>query len=66
MSEPIIRARRLVKRYKTAAGDFTALNSVDLDVYPGEYLGIVGKSGAGKSTLVNMLTGVDRLTEGEV
>jgi putative ABC transport system ATP-binding protein len=66
MSEPIIRARRLVKRYKTAAGDFTALNSIDLDVYSGEYLGIVGKSGAGKSTLVNMLTGVDRLTEGEV
>jgi putative ABC transport system ATP-binding protein len=35
-------------------------------VYPGEFVAIVGKSGAGKSTLVNMMTGVDRLTAGEV
>ncbi len=65
-SEPLIRARGIVKNYKTAAGDFPALKGIDLDVYPGEFLGIIGKSGAGKSTLVNMLTGVDYLTEGEV
>jgi putative ABC transport system ATP-binding protein len=62
----LIQARGLVKKYRTAAGDFTAIKGIDLDVYPGEFLGIVGKSGAGKSTLVNLLTGVDYLTAGEV
>jgi len=63
---PLIKARNLVKVYQSSAGDFTALKGVDLDVYPGEFVAILGKSGAGKTTLVNMLTGVDRLTEGEV
>ena len=63
---PLIRARNLVKVYRSTAGDFKALRGVDLDVYPGEFVAILGKSGAGKTTLVNMLTGVDRLTEGEV
>ena len=62
----MIRVRDLKKVYKTAAGEFSALKGIDLDVYPGELLGILGKSGAGKTTLVNMLTGVDNLTEGEV
>lgn len=65
-SAPLIKARNLVKIYRSSAGDFTALKSIDLDVYPGEFVGILGKSGAGKTTLVNMLTGVDWLTEGEV
>ena len=64
--EPLIRLRGVVKRYRTAAGDFTALKGIDLDVYPGEFLAIFGKSGAGKTTLVNMLTGVDHLSAGEV
>jgi putative ABC transport system ATP-binding protein len=63
---PLIKARNLVKVYKSSAGNFTALKGIDLDVYPGEFVGILGKSGAGKTTLVNMLTGVDRLSEGEV
>jgi len=56
----------VVKVYATAAGEFTALKQVSLQVGRGEFLGIVGKSGAGKSTLLNMITGVDRLTSGEV
>jgi putative ABC transport system ATP-binding protein len=64
--EPLIRLRGVVKSYKTANGDFIALKSIDLDVYPGEFLGIIGKSGAGKTSLINMLTGVDHLTHGEV
>jgi len=64
--EPLIRMRDVVKAYKTAAGEFIALKGIDLDVYPGEFLGIIGKSGAGKTTLINMLAGVDRLTRGEV
>ncbi len=63
---PLIQLRELKKVYQTAAGEFSALNGIDLDVYPGEFLGIIGKSGAGKTTLINMLTGVDRLTSGEV
>jgi len=63
---PLIRLRNLEKSYKTAAGDFRALKGINLDVYPGEFVGIVGKSGAGKTTLVNMITGVDHMTKGEV
>jgi putative ABC transport system ATP-binding protein len=64
--EPLIRLRGVLKRYHTAAGEFEALHGIDLEVFPGEFLGIVGRSGAGKTTLVNMLTGVDHLTAGEV
>ena len=63
---PLISARKLVKIYKTAAGDFTALHEVDLDVYPGELLTVIGKSGAGKTTLINMISGIDHLTSGEI
>jgi putative ABC transport system ATP-binding protein len=62
----IIRVRDLVKVYKSSAGDFPALKQVNLEVFPGEFLGILGKSGAGKTTLVNMVTGVDHITSGEV
>lgn len=61
---PILELREVVKTYTTAAGDFNALRGVNLKVYPGDFLGIVGKSGAGKSTLLNMMSGVDHLTHG--
>lgn len=64
--EPLISLRGVVKSYKTLAGDFLALKGVDAEIYQGEFLGILGKSGAGKSTLVNMVSGVDHLTAGEV
>ena len=63
---PIIELHNVVKVYSTAAGDFTALQGIDLQVQKGEFLGIIGKSGAGKSTLLNMITGVDHLTSGQV
>jgi len=56
----------VVKAYKTPAGDFYALRGIDAEFFLGEFIGILGKSGAGKSTLVNMITGVDHLTSGEV
>jgi putative ABC transport system ATP-binding protein len=65
-SQPLIELRDVVKVYSTAAGEFTALKGISLDICAGEFLGIVGKSGAGKSTLLNMVTGVDDLTSGEV
>ena len=64
--QPFIQLHNVVKRYKTAAGDLMALKNVNAEIERGEFVGIIGKSGAGKSTLVNMVTGVDRLTSGEV
>jgi putative ABC transport system ATP-binding protein len=64
--EPLVKLRDVVKTYPTAAGDFLALKRITVDFHPGEFVGIIGKSGAGKSTLVNMVTGVDHLTSGEV
>jgi ABC-type lipoprotein export system ATPase subunit len=62
----LIQLRDVVKTFSTAAGDFTVLKEIDADFYPGEFVGVIGKSGSGKSTLINMITGIDRPTEGEV
>ena len=62
----LIQLRQVVKLYKTAAGDFTALRGISADLYAGEFVGVIGKSGAGKSTLLNMITGSDSITSGEV
>jgi len=63
---PMIDLRKVVKVYETPAGPFTALKGIDLQVERGEFLAIVGKSGSGKSTLINMFTGIDHPTDGEV
>jgi len=65
-SKVLIRLQNVVKTYITAAGPFTALKGINLEVFPGEFLAITGKSGAGKTTLVNMISGTDQLTSGEV
>jgi len=65
-NEHLIELRQVTKAYKTAAGEFIALKEVDLQVDPGEFIAVVGKSGSGKSTLINMITGIDRPTSGEV
>jgi putative ABC transport system ATP-binding protein len=54
------------KAYKTEAGDFYALKGVNLTIDKGEFVGVVGKSGSGKSTLINMITGIDRPSSGEI
>jgi putative ABC transport system ATP-binding protein len=63
---PIIDLRDVHKYYKTAIGDYHALNSIDLQINGAEFVSIIGKSGSGKSTLLNMITGIDRPTSGEV
>ena len=62
----VIELRSLSKSYATPAGLIPALMDVNLKVYAGEFVAVVGKSGAGKSTLVNMVTGIDLPDSGEV
>src|SRR5512138_3890589 len=62
----LVELREVVKTYKGTAGTFTALKSVDLQVESGAFVSIIGKSGSGKSTLINIITGIDRPTSGEV
>jgi ABC-type lipoprotein export system ATPase subunit len=66
MGEPAIVLKDVYKIYENAAGKFTALNGVDLQLNYGQFVSIVGKSGSGKSTLLNMITGIDHPTSGEV
>jgi ABC-type lipoprotein export system ATPase subunit len=63
---PLVEVRGLVKAYPTPAGDFLALKGIDIQVGQGEFVAVIGKSGSGKSTFINMLTGIDRPTSGEV
>ncbi len=65
-NQHLIEMQHVVKTYETAAGTFTALKGVDLEVDRGEFLAVVGKSGSGKSTLINMITGIDRPTSGTI
>jgi len=65
-NDHLIELRAVLKVYESAAGTFTALKSVDLEIGRGEFVAIIGKSGSGKSTLINMITGIDRPTSGEV
>lgn len=63
---PVVDLHQVVKTYRGTAGTFTALKGVDLQVEAGTFVSIIGKSGSGKSTLINVITGIDRPTSGEV
>lgn len=62
----LISMRGVGKTYETPAGSFTALSDIDLSLEAGALVAIVGRSGSGKSTLINLLTGIDRPTAGEI
>lgn len=62
----MIECREVSKVYHTPAGDISALKGINLEVNAGEFVAVVGKSGAGKTTLVNVLTGIDQLSSGEI
>ena len=63
---PIFVARNLRKIYETGEVEVRALDGVDLDLYPGELIVLLGASGSGKSTLLNILGGLDVPTSGHL
>jgi putative ABC transport system ATP-binding protein len=62
----MIQLQNLVKTFPVADRQVTVLNGISLDIAAGEYVAIVGPSGNGKSTLLNMITGIDHPTSGQV
>ncbi len=59
----LMEGRDIRKIYETPAGGVEALRGVNIKIYPGEFIAVVGKSGAGKSTLVNVLACIDAMTQ---
>ena len=64
--EAMVDMHGIVKTFKNAAGEVTVLKGIDLTIYRGEFVSLVGKSGSGKSTLLNMITGIDHPTQGRM
>ena len=63
---PIIAATGLWRTYRLGAEEINALRGVDLTLFPGEFVAVVGRSGSGKTTLLNVMAGLDRPTGGQV
>lgn len=63
---PVVQVKEVVKTFPVGGGEVTVLKGISFDVSSGEFVTIVGPSGNGKSTLLNMITGIDRPTHGEV
>ena len=66
MKDAIISASSLSRAYDAGGSTVRAVNGVDLEVGAGELLAVTGRSGSGKTTLLNLLSGLDRPTEGAV
>jgi putative ABC transport system ATP-binding protein len=66
MSEAVFQARALTKVYQLGEVQVHALRGVDLDLYEGEFVVLLGPSGSGKSTLLNILGGLDVPSSGTV
>jgi ABC-type lipoprotein export system ATPase subunit len=63
---PVVQIKEVVKTFPVGGGEITVLKGLSFDIKSGEFISIVGPSGNGKSTLLNMITGIDRPTSGEV
>ena len=64
--KPIVTVRGVMKEYKNGEEMRRILKGVDLDVYEGELVVVLGESGCGKSTLLNIIGGMDNMTEGQL
>jgi putative ABC transport system ATP-binding protein len=62
----VVQVKDVVKSFPVGDGEVTVLKGISFEVESGEFVSIVGPSGNGKSTLLNMITGIDRPTDGEV
>jgi putative ABC transport system ATP-binding protein len=62
----VVQVVEVVKSFPVGDGEVTVLKGISFDVAPGEFVSIVGPSGNGKSTLLNMITGIDRPSAGQV
>jgi putative ABC transport system ATP-binding protein len=65
-NSPIVEIKDVVKRFPVGNVEVTILKGISFKVKTGEFVSIVGPSGNGKSTLLNMITGIDRPTSGEI
>jgi len=63
---PLISLAGVTKTYRTGSVEHRALQGVDLEIGAGEMVSVVGPSGSGKSTVLNLVTGIDRASEGTV
>jgi putative ABC transport system ATP-binding protein len=61
---PIVHLSRITKTYAMGDAEVRALNGVDLEIAPGEYVGVMGPSGSGKTTLMDVLGCLSRPTDG--
>ncbi len=66
MSRPVLSVRGVNRTYDTASGGLTVLKGVNLDVMPGEVVGLIGPSGSGKSSLLHAAGLLERPTSGEI
>lgn len=64
--QPIIQVRDLSRTFSSGRHRVEALKDIDLEIAPGDRVGIVGESGSGKTTLLKILAGLDRPTSGEI
>ncbi|MGR4067297.1 ATP-binding cassette domain-containing protein [Halomonas sp. LR3S48] len=64
--QPILHARQLSKQVVSGERQLTILSGLELEVFPGESVAILGQSGAGKSTLLGLLAGLDQPSSGEL
>ena len=66
IGEALIRIHHLNKTYVRGGQIIPVLEGVDLDVYAGEFIALMGPSGSGKSTLLNLIAGIDKPTSGSI
>src|SRR5690606_37190982 len=64
--QPVFQTRNLTRVFRMGEVEIHALRGVDMELYAGEFVVLLGASGSGKSTLLNILGGLDTATEGEV
>jgi len=66
MAEPLIKLENVVKSYRLGGNDISVLKNLNLEIYPGSFVSIMGPSGSGKSTLMYLLGLLDTPTSGKI